>query len=192
MSVEQWAIAGLAVLLIAMVEYFAYRVKQLTRELNQRDLHLVGMMRRGIYRIDCLPTSATYYVSTRTNFMARWGQHVRDLNTGRHVNARLQADWNQYGCDAFAFHIVEVIADEQAIIARENEILDYRAMYVPMALNYNQARTKTYSVTAAPDVETVIVERKPSRTRNSPGDPSAFSLEDLGLTPEEIAALEQA
>lgn len=191
MTSEQWIVAiGLTVML-SCFWYISQKLDKANARIALLEQHLQSMDRRGIYRIVCVPTGATYFGSTRTNFMARWGQHVRDLDNRKHVNLRLQEDWIRYGRDAFAFLAIEILDDDQAIIRRENEILDWRAMYVAPLLNYNQARTKTYSAPAAPDVETVIVERKPSRNRSSPNDPNAFSLEDLGLTPEEIASLNQ-
>lgn len=183
--------------------YISHKLTKVSRQLALLEHYTTHLDRRGVYMIKCEPTNASYCGSTRANFMARWGQHIKDLDAGRHVNARLQEDWNRYGRDAFGFFYVAILDDDAAIIARENEILDWRAMNVAPALNYNQSRSKTYPVAApAEDGEVqhaIVIPRRPKRVKRlsmeigpplPPMSEAPFSLVDLGLTPEEIAAIE--
>jgi hypothetical protein len=62
----------------------------------------------GIYQIVNTATGHIYIGST-TKFSRRWGQHRRELNTGKHGNFRLQKDWRHYGSNVFEFRIVEVV-----------------------------------------------------------------------------------
>ncbi len=185
-----------ALLSWGVVEYLAYRNRQLRQYLDAQSKYIRDMQYRGIYLITCRQTNATYCGKTSTNFMARWGQHIRDLNNQQHGNPRLQEEWNRYGADAFEFNVIEILDDDDLIIERETAILKRRAMELPPILNYNVANSRIYPVPAAPDVETVIVERpapRPSRRRAhaEPVNSDTFSLEDLGLTPEEIELLNQ-
>lgn len=207
MTPEQWIVAIGLMGMLGCFWYISQKLDKANARIALIEQHLQSLDRRGIYRIVCVPTGATYFGSTRANFMARWGQHVRDLDNGRHVNRRLQEDWNCYGRDVFSFVIVEVLDDDEAFIARENEILDWRAMNVAPALNYNQNRSRTYPVPAPPEVEPVddhpaviVTKRRPQRVKRQTGSEhppiyngeKPFSLTDLGLTSEEIAAIEQA
>lgn len=59
------------------IEILSRRIKRLTADLDIVTKYLLDSRRRGLYTIQCLPTGATYVGSTRTNFLARWGQHIR-------------------------------------------------------------------------------------------------------------------
>ncbi len=106
---------------------------------------------RGVYRIRCHVNDAEYIGSTKTNFMARWGQHIRELNKGKHTSPGLQADWNRYGPRAFQFMIVEVMDDDHEIVIKEREMLTQRAATLPPVLNYNVANSRVYPVPTTPE-----------------------------------------
>ncbi len=58
----------------------------------------------GIYLIWCRKTSR-FYVGKSEDISRRWDEHYAALNAGKHPNALLQREWNQYGSDAFVFLI---------------------------------------------------------------------------------------
>lgn len=68
----------------------------------------------GIYAIVNTVTGQAYIGLTRNSFAVRWMVHRDQLARNAHHNAALQADWNTYGADVFAFRILEVIDQEQA------------------------------------------------------------------------------
>lgn len=87
-----------------------------------------------IYQIRNLVTGSVYIGST-TNQTKRWSRHRTGLQKGIHDNCHLQAAWNKYGADAFEFSILEKVAAEQDLIAREQHWIDVlRAAEKP---NYN-------------------------------------------------------
>lgn len=64
------------------------------------------MLNTGIYQIKNKQTGRIYIGSTN-NFKKRKDQHFSELRKGRHVNRKLQTDFNTFGEDAFEFNIVE-------------------------------------------------------------------------------------
>lgn len=126
--------------------------------------HQERMKQRGIYMIECKPTQTTYYGSTKVSFHSRWGQHIAILMRNRHDNPRLQQDWNIYGPTAFQFFVVEVIGDIELIEPREREILQYRALHVLPAMNYNINHSRVYAVPATPELDPSPIVQ-PKRTR---------------------------
>lgn len=132
----------MGLLMVRMAREIAY-----WREDHARAMQYFGESKlRGVYRIRCCVNGAEYIGSTKTNFMARWGQHIRDLNNGKHTSPRLQEDWNNYGPRMFQFMIVEVLDDDKVIVERERAIIAERATTVPPILNYNVAGSRIYPV----------------------------------------------
>lgn len=64
------------------------------------------MLNTGIYRIRNTLNGCVYIGSTN-DFAKRKKQHFAELQSGRHVNKRLQTEYNQYGSDKFVFDIIE-------------------------------------------------------------------------------------
>lgn len=64
------------------------------------------MLNTGIYRIRNTSNSQVYIGSTN-NFEKRKKQHFSELAQKRHINKKLQSEFNQYGADKFVFEIVE-------------------------------------------------------------------------------------
>lgn len=67
----------------------------------------------GIYAIVNTVTGRAYIGLTQASFAVRWGQHRYQLLRGNHHNPALQAEWYQYGSDAFVFRVIEIIDPEQ-------------------------------------------------------------------------------
>jgi hypothetical protein len=204
---QNLAIASLGIfVLLVYVTYIAWQNKRTAQqaldEIKSLRTFLDTMRLPGIYIIGNLVTGAEYLGSTKKNFWARWGQHVALLNFGKHENARLQADWLTYGANAFRFQIVHWIDDPDQIEALpeiEKQLLLDRAQKLPPILNYNIAHSRVYGVPSAPDAEpiTPVFESPRSQRMHRPRQrkirtqtsSNGYSLSDMGLTPEEIAAL---
>lgn len=58
---------------------------------------------------------------------ARFKQHTKDLNNGRHHNSHLLASWVKYGKDAFLFEVIERCDDESADCCEIKWIAFYKA-----------------------------------------------------------------
>lgn len=62
----------------------------------------------GIYQIKNTRTGKLL-VGSSTNLHGPLNKHRFILSIGRHDNAALQNDWNQFGPDAFSFEILEIV-----------------------------------------------------------------------------------
>lgn len=92
-----------------------------------------------VYRIIHLATGRCYIGST-VNRSDRWQLHRWHLNHGSHHSPKLQRAWNKYGRDAFAFEVVEVVADPNQALDREQFYLD------SLRPHYNIATTASRSM----------------------------------------------
>ena len=79
----------------------------------------------GIYAILHKKTGKAYVGSTCQTFGNRWRQHRGCLGLGKHSNTHLQNAWSKYGADAFVFVILEVVADLDTLVLREQWWLDF-------------------------------------------------------------------
>lgn len=61
-----------------------------------------------IYKIECLPTGKVYIGQTQRSGKRRWYEHISDLRGNKHDNKHMQASFNKYGENAFAFSILEI------------------------------------------------------------------------------------
>ncbi len=196
---------GYTLILVIVVLIYVLRIALHNKYVAQKAmddveslLEYIDVMRLpGIYIIRNQVSGAQYLGSTKKNFWARWGQHIGQLNLGKHENAQLQEDWHQYGAGAFLFQVVQWTNDPAQVDALpeiEKRLLIERAKTMPPMLNYNVAYSRIYDVPSAPEAEPIVpVFAAPKRRRTfrqrSQNTPDGFSLADLGLTPEEIAAL---
>src|SRR5579884_504761 len=94
----------------------------------------------GVYRIRNLLNGKVYVGSTSTGFRRRWGMHRNRLRAGRHANQHLQAAWDKYGEAAFAFEVLEVVADAAEVLPREQDWLDRLEPWRP-EVGYNISPT---------------------------------------------------
>jgi group I intron endonuclease len=93
----------------------------------------------GIYAIRNKQNGKLYIGSTGRTFRIRWKEHRSKLRAGTHWNTPLQAAWNKYGEDGFAFEVLEIITERSAerIIEREQYWLD---------VHENKPRCSTYNI----------------------------------------------
>lgn len=75
-------------------------------------------MTSGIYVITNTVTGEQYVGST-IDFEQRWASHQTTLRWGRHANRVLQQSWRESGAEAFTFTILEEVADQEVLHARE-------------------------------------------------------------------------
>lgn len=64
-----------------------------------------------------------FYVGSTTNTVERFRTHRNRLRGNRHHCRHLQAAWNQYGEQAFVFHVIETIPKEQSLQEAEDKWL---------------------------------------------------------------------
>ena len=60
--------------------------------------------KEGIYKITC-KENGKVYIGRSINIDERLKSHKRSLVSGKHINKKLQADFNKYGEDAFVFEV---------------------------------------------------------------------------------------
>lgn len=60
----------------------------------------------GIYAIENL-VNHKVYIGQSVRVSQRWSWHMEKLNKNKHSNEHLQKAWNKYGCDKFAFILLE-------------------------------------------------------------------------------------
>ena len=69
-------------------------------------------MRSAVYYIRNLENHRIYIGVTRSVAL-RIQQHLGALRCDRHINRRLQADWNAHGFDAFRWGVLEVLSSRE-------------------------------------------------------------------------------
>jgi hypothetical protein len=75
----------------------------------------------GVYQIKNTVNQKTLVVATH-NLKTMQGKPFQ-LQTGTHKNAQLQAEWKQFGKDAFVFEVLEVLEDkEEPAFARQEAL----------------------------------------------------------------------
>jgi len=76
-----------------------------------------------IYQIRCIPTDKVY-VGSAVNLRDRAKKHRSDLRLDKHHSIHLQRAWKKHGADAFVFEVLEVVANVQDLITREQAWID--------------------------------------------------------------------
>jgi group I intron endonuclease len=125
-------------------------------------------VKSGIYQI-VNKVNGKVYVGSAVNINERWYEHRRTLNKGTHANVYLQRSWCEHGADAFVFEIVEIVADAQDLIAREQFWLDRQCV---VSHGYNICRIagstlgKAHSEETKNKISTALTGKSlPSETR---------------------------
>jgi predicted GIY-YIG superfamily endonuclease len=115
----------------------AYYLRGWERERQSARREREQSWKRGVYWIRNTTNGSLYIGSTTRSFAARWGEHIGDLEAGTHPIKALQRDWHVYGPDAFAFDIIDVMDDEDAMRAREKEWIALARRKFPKYQIYN-------------------------------------------------------
>lgn len=69
----------------------------------------------GIYEIRNV-VSGKRYIGSAVDFDKRWKTHRRQLNAGKHFSKNMQASWNKYGGEQFAFRPLLICAREHLLM----------------------------------------------------------------------------
>lgn len=77
----------------------------------------------GVYAIRCRVDGRTY-IGSSVNVTQRWREHISRLRNQIHGNRDLQSAWNLYGERAFEMVLMELIANRDDLIAREQWHID--------------------------------------------------------------------
>ena len=104
-----------------MPQAFMHNNVLLIRMIYPDDMKTIGV-KSGVYAIKNL-ANGKVYVGSAMCFKRRWSRHICLLESGRHDNAYLQAEYKKYGSQAFAFYVLEVVENAQTLICKENEHL---------------------------------------------------------------------
>lgn len=97
---------------------------QLKQEYKQRS------KRMGAFQIRNL-SNGKVLVGTSNNLDSMFNRYRFTLDHGMESNKELQADWNQYGAEQFAFEVIELLKDEGQTpnqIKRELEEMENRLL----------------------------------------------------------------
>jgi len=82
----------------------------------------------GIYMIRCVPTGK-FYIGSAVKIENRWRIHRHHLRSGSHHSKYFQHAWNKHGETAFAFSVIEQVADPANLTDREQWHLDQTRCY---------------------------------------------------------------
>ena len=77
----------------------------------------------GLYSITHTATGRQY-IGSAVCIGGRWAAHRCDLNVGRHHNQKLQRAWDKYGAECFEFSVIELVAEKEKLIEREQFHMD--------------------------------------------------------------------
>ena len=93
--------------------------KQRRKELQEQYKKIKIQM--GVIQIKNL-RNGRIYIAAYPNLKNKWPSLRAQLDTGRFVNAELQADWNALGPDAFAYEVLEEKAVDDDVRDRDWEL----------------------------------------------------------------------
>ncbi len=91
----------------------------------------------SIYTITNRVTGSVYVGSSVQEVRFRWHRHRTDLRRGVHHSRHLQRSWVKHGEPAFAFDVVEIVANEAMVIEREQHHIDAAIERVGREMVYN-------------------------------------------------------
>lgn len=77
----------------------------------------------GVYKITNAVNDRIYIGSTKC-FRIRWNSHARQLKQAKHCNKFLQRDYDKCGTDQFKFEILEVVAERDLRVLKEEQYLN--------------------------------------------------------------------
>lgn len=93
------------------------------------------------------------YIGSAVSIQRRWWQHTSCLRLGTHHSAKLQAAWNKHGAEAFAFGVVEHVADADNLIEREQHWIDTHAACGPAGYNMRPLADSSLGTKASPETK---------------------------------------
>lgn len=79
--------------------------------------------KQGVYKITNIKTNKVY-VGSSVNIMKRFREHKHTLIKNKHRSPKLQNSFNIHGLENFIYEIIELIADKNIILTREQFYID--------------------------------------------------------------------
>jgi hypothetical protein len=77
----------------------------------------------GVYSITNL-MNGRRLIGSSTNLEGAWNRERFGLELGTHENKELQADWNEYGSEAFRFEVLEKLKTEEKLTHDYKDVLN--------------------------------------------------------------------
>lgn len=97
------------------------------------------MKKSGIYKITN-SANGKFYIGSAVCLTRRFNEHKRQLKKGIHPNRFLQNAWNKYGANAFDFSVLELVADVNNLLEREQIWIDETKCF-EKSIGYNLSPT---------------------------------------------------
>lgn len=104
----------------------------------------------GIYQIKNT-ANGKMYVGSAVRLKKRWYEHERLLRQGAHHSQKLQRAWAKYGESAFIFEVLELVADKELLLAREQHWIDHFGSSGSLGLNICRTAGSRLGVLASPE-----------------------------------------
>jgi group I intron endonuclease len=115
------------------------------------------------------------YIGSTKDLQKRRRDHFRQLERGIHKNAHLQSAYNQYGPEAFTFHVLEQL-DESDLIRVEQQYIDW----LSPAYNLAPQAGSVTGIKRSPELIANLTAAAAAANKGRPKSPS--SIEQLRAT----------
>jgi len=80
-------------------------------------------IKSGVYCIESLDKTKKYIGSSQ-NVFKRCNRHFSELKNNKHKNVKLQAYYNKYGKENLTFYVLELVQNNELLIAKEQFFID--------------------------------------------------------------------
>lgn len=101
--------------------------------------------KQGIYKIQCILNDKVY-VGATSDLVRREKTHFCNLRLNKHINSKLQADFNEFGGQNFKWEILELVEDAKILYQKENE---WKAKFINI---YNMNKTRKLPILTESDI----------------------------------------
>lgn len=126
--------------------------------------------RPGVYMI-VNKVDGKFYVGSSKDIQQRVWSHISAFKKGKHANKHMQNAWNLHGEHSFEFEVIEYVAEQRAIVEREQFYID------TLLPQYNFLKTAGYNADRRMPEESIAEMRKrltglkhTQETKNKIGD----------------------
>ena len=110
------------------------RIKERVREYYADNIEKIKKTKKkyrtkqlaGVYLIRNTKNN-TCYIGQSTDYNSRWRHHRHHLRSNKHKNPDLQADYNEYGEEAFTYELIEEFPHDTAsdiLMIKEGEYIE--------------------------------------------------------------------
>ncbi len=115
-------------------------------------------VRKGVYCITCLVNNKKY-IGSSVSIKDRYYHHNTALKANKHINKKLQKDYNEFGTDLFTVNIIEEIEDVTKLTERERYWIEFLETNKEDK-GYNCSLPKTDTQRGKHSKETIELQRK--------------------------------